>query len=188
MSSFRKQILIKITSLYVLGCCQKPRRQSLQKYEKSENHMLICTDCPQTPVVQNSRSQEHCARKCKKKNFICRWVTASSFFRLFSEFTWFPCIPVPCSDWLYLHIFCCLSCGHLSTASPVCVCRAFNFQKANRKCYLLPFDRFTHGAQKQANINFTLCEKKGKCYCFQRHVGVFLMRTVEERRICSSCL
>ncbi|KAG8005603.1 Hepatocyte growth factor [Nibea albiflora] len=72
--------------------------------------MLVCTDC-QPPLVRNSRSQEHCARKCKKvkKNFSCR---------------------------------------------------AFNFQRHNRKCHLLPFDRFTHGAQKQANVNFTLYEKK----------------------------
>ncbi|XP_016532822.1 hepatocyte growth factor a isoform X1 [Poecilia formosa] len=104
------QVLVCVMVICVhTGCCQKHRRQFLQKYEKSDNHMLICTDCPQTPVVQNSRSLEHCARKCKKKNFICR---------------------------------------------------AFNFQKDNRKCHLLPFDRFTHGAQKQANINFTLCEKK----------------------------
>lgn len=44
--------------------------------------------------------------------------------------------------------------------------RAFNFQRHNRKCHLLPFDRFTHGVQKQANINFTLYEKKGKCSLF----------------------
>ncbi|XP_061570525.1 hepatocyte growth factor a [Cololabis saira] len=39
-------------------------------------------------------------------------------------------------------------------------CRAFNFQRHNRKCHLLPFDRFTFGVQKQANVNFTLYEKK----------------------------
>ncbi|TKS90811.1 Hepatocyte growth factor Hepatopoietin-A [Collichthys lucidus] len=94
------------------GFCRK-NHQSLQKYEKTEGHMLVCTDC-QPPLVRNSRSQEHCARKCKKvkKNFNCR---------------------------------------------------AFNFQRHNRKCHLLPFDRFTHGAQKQANVNFTLYEKKGYC-------------------------
>lgn len=43
-----------------------------------------------------------------------------------------------------------------------CIYRAFNFQRHNRKCHLLPFDRFTHGVQKQANVNFTLYEKKGK--------------------------
>nr|XP_057933860.1 hepatocyte growth factor-like [Doryrhamphus excisus] len=86
-------------------------RQSLQRYEKSENHLLVCADCPQPPLVRNSRSQEHCARKCKKvkKHFNCR---------------------------------------------------AFNFHKHNRKCHLLPFDRFGHGVQKQANANFTLYEKK----------------------------
>lgn len=42
--------------------------------------MLVCTDC-QPPLVRNSRSQEHCARKCKKvkKNFNCRWVCLSRF-------------------------------------------------------------------------------------------------------------
>ncbi|KAF7664240.1 hypothetical protein LDENG_00184000 [Lucifuga dentata] len=92
------------------GCCRRPPH-SLQKYEKSESHMLVCADCPQPTLIRNSRSQEHCARKCKKgkKNFNCR---------------------------------------------------AFNFQKHNRKCHLLPFDRFTHGVQKQANVNFTLYEKK----------------------------
>uniref|UniRef100_A0A8C5HD14 Hepatocyte growth factor-like n=1 Tax=Gouania willdenowi TaxID=441366 RepID=A0A8C5HD14_GOUWI len=81
------------------------------QYEKTENHMLVCTDCSRPPLVRTSRSQENCARKCKKvkKNFNCR---------------------------------------------------AFNFQKHNRKCHLLPFDRFTHGVLKQANINFTLYEKK----------------------------
>ncbi|XP_040031192.2 hepatocyte growth factor a isoform X1 [Gasterosteus aculeatus] len=39
-------------------------------------------------------------------------------------------------------------------------CRAFNFQRHTRKCYLLPFDRFTRGVQKQADVNFTLYEKK----------------------------
>ncbi|CAG5927518.1 unnamed protein product [Menidia menidia] len=92
------------------GCCKKSH-QLLQKYEKTESHMLVCADCPQSQLVRNSRSQEHCARKCKKvkKNFSCR---------------------------------------------------AFNFQRHNRKCHLLPFDRFTHGVQKLANINFTLYEKK----------------------------
>lgn len=44
---------------------------------------------------------------------------------------------------------------------PLCFCRAFNFQRHNRKCHLLPFDRFTQGVQKQANTSFTLYEKKG---------------------------
>ncbi|KAI9533570.1 hypothetical protein NQZ68_021105 [Dissostichus eleginoides] len=93
------------------GFCKRTH-QSLQKYEKSEGHMLVCTDCPQPPLVRGSRSLENCARKCKKvkKNFNCR---------------------------------------------------AFNFQRHDRKCHLLPFDRFTHGVQTQANVNFTLYEKKG---------------------------
>ncbi|XP_047430667.1 hepatocyte growth factor a isoform X2 [Mugil cephalus] len=99
-----------VVTILNTGCCKKSH-QLLQKYEKTENHMLVCKDCAQPPLVRNSRSQEHCARKCKKvkKNLNCR---------------------------------------------------AFNFQRHNRKCYLLPFDRFTHGVQKQANINFTLYEKK----------------------------
>lgn len=60
----------------LVGFC---RRQSLQKYEKTDSHMLVCTDCPQPSLVRNSRSQEHCAHKCKKvkKNFSCRWVSFS---------------------------------------------------------------------------------------------------------------
>ena len=62
-----------VVSSCLTGCCKKSH-QLLQKYEKTESHMLVCTDCPQTPLVRNSRSQEHCARKCKKvkKNFSCR--------------------------------------------------------------------------------------------------------------------
>ncbi|XP_041819914.1 hepatocyte growth factor a isoform X1 [Chelmon rostratus] len=99
-----------VVTIMDTGFCRKSH-QSLQTYEKTESHMLVCTDCPQPPLVRNSRSQEHCARKCKKvkKNFNCR---------------------------------------------------AFNFQRHNRKCHLLPFDRFSHGVQKQANVSFTLYEKK----------------------------
>ncbi|KAM8884118.1 hepatocyte growth factor-like isoform 1-T1 [Synchiropus picturatus] len=90
-------------------CC-RGSRQSLQKFEKTENHMLLCTDCPLQPSVRENQSQEQCARKCKKvKSFNCR---------------------------------------------------GFNFQRHNRKCHLLPFDRFTHGVQKKANANFTLYESK----------------------------
>uniref|UniRef100_A0A3Q3JMG9 Hepatocyte growth factor n=1 Tax=Monopterus albus TaxID=43700 RepID=A0A3Q3JMG9_MONAL len=81
------------------GCCRRTH-QSLQRYEKTENHLLVCTNCPQPVVVRNSRSQEHCMH--------------------------------------YLHIF----------------------VRHNRKCHLLPFDRLTHSVQKQANVNFTLYEKK----------------------------
>lgn len=99
-----------VATILDTGFCKRTR-QSLQKYEKSEGHMLVCTDCPQLPLVRGSRSLENCARKCKKvkKNFNCR---------------------------------------------------AFNFQRHDRKCHLLPFDRFTHGVQTQANVNFTLYEKK----------------------------
>uniref|UniRef100_A0A672IWE3 Hepatocyte growth factor-like n=1 Tax=Salarias fasciatus TaxID=181472 RepID=A0A672IWE3_SALFA len=104
------QFMCCLFPVFLAGCCKKSH-QLLQKYEKTESHMLVCTDCPQPALVRKSRSQEHCARKCNKvkKNFSCR---------------------------------------------------AFNFQRHNRKCHLLPFDRFTHGVQKQANINFTLYEKK----------------------------
>ncbi|MEQ2271692.1 hypothetical protein XENORESO_007837, partial [Xenotaenia resolanae] len=104
------QVLACILVIFVnIGCCQNPRHQSLQMYEKSESYMLLCTDCSQTPLIQKSRSQEHCARKCKMKNVSCR---------------------------------------------------AFNYQRHSKECHLLPFDRFTLGVQKQANINFTLYEKK----------------------------
>lgn len=64
--------------LHPAGVCRKSH-QSLQKYEKTENHLLVCADCAQRPQVRNSRSQEHCARKCKvKKSFSCRWVSSSS--------------------------------------------------------------------------------------------------------------
>ncbi|XP_075886240.1 hepatocyte growth factor a [Nelusetta ayraudi] len=103
-------LLCLVLTLMDAGFCQKSRR-CLQKYEKTEKHALLCADCPQQPLVQTSRSQEHCARKCKKdrKNFTCR---------------------------------------------------AFNFHRHNRKCHLLPFDRFSHGAQRQPSVNFTLYEKK----------------------------
>ncbi|XP_039648438.1 hepatocyte growth factor a isoform X1 [Perca fluviatilis] len=103
-------VVCVVVTVLGTGFCRRTH-QSLQKYEKTENHLLVCTECPQPPLVRNSRSQEHCAHKCKKvkKNFNCR---------------------------------------------------AFNFQRHNRKCHLLPFDRFTHGVQKQANVNFTLYEKK----------------------------
>uniref|UniRef100_A0A3Q2NV28 Hepatocyte growth factor a n=1 Tax=Fundulus heteroclitus TaxID=8078 RepID=A0A3Q2NV28_FUNHE len=103
------QVLVCALVIFLdTGCCRNPRRLFLQKYEKSENHMLLCSDCSQTPAIPKSCSQEQCARRCKK-NFSCR---------------------------------------------------AFNYQRHNRKCHLLLFDRFTHGAQKQANVNFTLYEKK----------------------------
>ena len=70
--------MLTLSPYVFAGFCRKTH-QSLQKYEKTENHMLVCTDCPQSPLVRNSRSQEHCARKCKKvkKNFSCRWATFS---------------------------------------------------------------------------------------------------------------
>ncbi|XP_029019568.1 hepatocyte growth factor a isoform X2 [Betta splendens] len=103
-------VVCVVVTMMNAGCCRKSH-QTLQRYEKTENHVLVCAGCPQPPLVRDSRSQEHCARKCKKvkRNFSCR---------------------------------------------------AFNFQRHNRKCHLLPFDRFTHGVQKQANVNFTLYEKK----------------------------
>lgn len=146
------------------GCCRRPH-QTLQRYEKTDSHMLVCTDCPQPPLVRNSRSQEHCARKCKKvkKNFSCRWVTIAFCF---PEAPNTATPPLPLSSCVFTY-FCCSSfCS--SPLLPVCLYRAFNFQRHNRKCHLLPFDRFTHGVQKQANVNFTLYEKKGTVHYFQR--------------------
>uniref|UniRef100_A0A8C6U9B6 Hepatocyte growth factor a n=1 Tax=Neogobius melanostomus TaxID=47308 RepID=A0A8C6U9B6_9GOBI len=57
--------------LCILGHCRR-NHQCLQKYEKTESHVLVCTDCPQTPSIRNSRSPEHCARKCKKAKKNCR--------------------------------------------------------------------------------------------------------------------
>lgn len=59
-------------------------------------------------------------------------------------------------------LFRCLPSVHLSVTTPRSLRRAFNFQRHNRKCHLLPFDRFSHGAQRQPNANFTLYEKKGR--------------------------
>ncbi|CAG01898.1 unnamed protein product [Tetraodon nigroviridis] len=107
---YQALVCVMVTTLDS-GLCRKSH-QLLQRYEKSDNRVLLCADCPQSPLVRPSRSQEHCARKCKKvkKNFHCR---------------------------------------------------AFNFQRHNKRCHLLPFDRFTHGAQRQPNASFTLYEKKG---------------------------
>ncbi|XP_056133728.1 hepatocyte growth factor a [Lampris incognitus] len=101
-----KALVCVVISLVDPGCCHP----KLQKYEKTENHMLVCTGCPQDSNVQTTRSQERCARKCRKDKKLS--------------------------------------------------CRAFNFERHNNKCHLLPFDRLTPGAQIQANANFTLYESK----------------------------
>uniref|UniRef100_A0A8C7INE6 Hepatocyte growth factor a n=1 Tax=Oncorhynchus kisutch TaxID=8019 RepID=A0A8C7INE6_ONCKI len=62
-------------------------------------------------MVKNSRSLEHCARKCSKNK---------------KTFT----------------------------------CRAFYFDHQNRKCHLLPFDRFMDSAHREHRVNFDLYEKK----------------------------
>lgn len=163
--------VLMLCSSVLAGSCRRTH-QSLQRYEKTENHMLVCTDCPQPPLIRSSRSQEHCARKCKKvkKNFNCRWVTLS--FSV-SEALWphsFYFSPV----WTqYLYIFVVY---HLVIYFLCAPCRAFNFQRHNRKCHLLPFDRFTHGVKKEANVNFTLYEKKGEC-CHFSLCFFFFMRT-----------
>lgn len=121
------EIGILMLCLHILaGFCIKTH-QSLQKYEKTERHMLVCTDCPQPPLVRTSRSQEHCARKCKKvkKNFTCRWVAFSVCF----VFAWnpghgffmalFPSFFLSCCVDTVFTYFCCLSFVHLSTTSRV---------------------------------------------------------------------
>lgn len=67
--------------------------------------------------------------------------------------------PLLCIDSIY--IFSLFIVGSSLDGFPRSIRRAFNFQRHNRKCHLLPFDRFTHGAQRQPNGNFTLYEKKG---------------------------
>lgn len=42
--------------------------------------------------------------------------------------------------------------------------RAFYFDQLNRKCHLLPFDRFSEGAQRERKPNYDLYEKKGKYF------------------------
>ncbi|XP_005733531.1 hepatocyte growth factor a isoform X1 [Pundamilia nyererei] len=65
-------LLCVLLTIVDTGCCRKSR-QLLQRYEKTESHMLVCTDCPQLPLIRTSNSEERCARKCKvKKNFNCR--------------------------------------------------------------------------------------------------------------------
>lgn len=71
-------------------------------------------------------------------------------------------LPLPCRRSIYIFsVFIVCSSRKLL---PVCLPpnRAFNFHRHNRKCHLLPFDRFSHGAQRQPSVNFTLYEKKGK--------------------------
>lgn len=99
----------------------------------------------------------------------------------FSAKTWPPSPPLPlCRHGIYTFrsFFVCSSPG----CSPfVFSCRAFNFQRHTRKCYLLPFDRFTRGVQKQADVNFTLYEKKGKRGGVWRRFGLFFSREHGER-------
>lgn len=40
--------------------------------------------------------------------------------------------------------------------------RAFYFDHINRKCHLLPFNRFSEGAKRERKPNYDLYEKKGK--------------------------
>uniref|UniRef100_A0A8C9Y544 Hepatocyte growth factor a n=1 Tax=Sander lucioperca TaxID=283035 RepID=A0A8C9Y544_SANLU len=97
------------------GFCKRTH-QSLQKYEKTESHVLVSPETFPSFILSS----------CVKPSIYIFVV-----YRLF-----------------------------ISQLLPVCFYRAFNFQRHNRKCHLLPFDRFTHGVQKQANVNFTLYEKK----------------------------
>lgn len=69
--------------------------------------------------------------------------------------------PSPPLQGQYLHIFAVYR-RVISQRLPRSLRRAFNFQRHNRKCHLLPFDRFANGAQRQPNVNFTLYEKKGR--------------------------
>lgn len=93
-----------------------------------------------------------------------------------------PLTPLPlCVDSLFTYLGC-LSVVHLPITSPRCFHRAFNFQQHDRKCHLLPFDRFTHGVQTQANINFTLYEKKGKWHSIVRHKSCFFFLSWEHSR------
>ncbi|XP_055761631.1 hepatocyte growth factor-like [Salvelinus fontinalis] len=103
--------IYKLFLCVVLAVNSECRKQSLQQYQKSEDTRLLCPDCPQPSMVKNSRSLEHCARKCSKNK---------------KTFT----------------------------------CRAFYFDHQNRKCHLLPFDRFMDGAHREHRVNFDLYEKK----------------------------
>ncbi|KAI7791795.1 hepatocyte growth factor a [Triplophysa rosa] len=84
------------------------KKQTLQRYQKTENTRLLCTDCSESPRVK-SLSLDDCARKCSKSKKSCR---------------------------------------------------VFYFDQLNRKCHLLPFDRFSEGAQKERKPNYDLYEKK----------------------------
>lgn len=76
-------------------------------------------------------------------------------------FWWKPgALSLRCSGRIY--IFLTVYRRLISQPLPWSLCRAFNFQRHSRKCHLLPFDRFSHGAQRQPNANFTLYEKKGR--------------------------
>nr|XP_046188261.1 hepatocyte growth factor-like [Oncorhynchus gorbuscha] len=103
--------IYKLFVCVVLAVNSECRKQLLQQYQKSEDTRLLCPDCPQPSMVKNSRSLEHCARKCSKNK---------------KTFT----------------------------------CRAFYFDHQNRKCHLLPFDRFMDSAHREHRVNFDLYEKK----------------------------
>lgn len=127
---------MQITCPRVLAGFCRSTHQSLQKYEKSESHMLVCTDCPQPPLVRNSRSQEHCARKCKKvkKNFHCRSVSfLCSPWNMALNSSSSP----PCVDTVFTY-FCCLSFAHLSTTSRVSP-QGFQLSTAQQEMPLAPF-------------------------------------------------
>ncbi|TRY84049.1 hypothetical protein DNTS_021078 [Danionella cerebrum] len=84
------------------------RKQTLQRYQKSENSQLLCTDCPQSPRIRNL-SLDDCARRCSRNKKSCR---------------------------------------------------AFYLDHINRKCHLLPFDRFSEGAKRERKPSCDLYEKK----------------------------
>lgn len=135
------------------GCCRRAH-QSLQKYEKTENHMLVCTDCPQPSLIRSSRSQEHCARKCKKvkKNFNCRFI----IFFCFSK-VWHMLCEVPfCLSSIYiflvlisssLNYFPCVS-TELST---------FKGTTGNATCFLLTASHTVYRSRPTPTL---LCMKK----------------------------
>ncbi|KAK1788782.1 hypothetical protein P4O66_002591 [Electrophorus voltai] len=47
------------------------RKQTLQRYQKSEDSRLVCSSCGQTPRVRRL-ALEDCARKCSKSKKSCR--------------------------------------------------------------------------------------------------------------------
>lgn len=175
-----------VVSLCFAGCCRKSR-QLLQRYEKTESHMLVCTDCPQLPLIRTSNSEERCARKCKvKKNFNCRWIIFCSCVYLISRTCFFFITRFPQSSccpsgiytfFLFYQLF-------ISQLLPGCFSEPLTFSGTarNATCFLLTVSPTMCRSRPASTLLYTKKKVNGKApkiircnsllfFCF------FLMRT-----------